>query len=697
MQLGMDIGCVERQIASLGQVLKDLRDKRGRFLAGGLGERKVVRVLIDMVDTGWTVLADRRWPGTRRANIDVLLAGPGGVFVVDVKTWRDVRIEAGQLWRGDAPADDAVAKLRDQTDAVREVLAQEGLPPSEVVPLLVLTGRRGTRAQLGDMQLLGELDLSLDLLRRGTRLTADQVECVVARLETACPSASSENGADVAASHDRRPSRRLPTPMASPEAAPALLDAEEVWAGLVEAAAAEPIEAWMTWLHPSQSRLIARTWSGPARIRGAAGTGKTVVALHRARHLARQGRHVLFASYVNSLGPVFAGLFTRLAPALGDQVEFASVHQIAMRLLASTGRRITIDKPGIDTCFHRAWAATRHDGVLDAIGQTPRYWQDEIAHVIKGRGITAWTDYVDLTRVGRRTPLQPGQREAVWRLFEAYQNLLADKGLLDWDDVLLEALDAVEAGAVESRWDAVIVDEVQDLTGVGLKLLHALVGNAPDALLLVGDGQQAIYPGGYTLAETGISVTGRAVVLDRNYRNGADILRHALAQLGQDTFDDLDAAPAEADRTVHTTRRRGEVLEAITEDPASQEIALLARLDELAQARDARYGDIAILVPTNAAARRWHDVLEHTGLPSILLTDYDGRTVEAVKIGTFQRSKGLDFAHVLIPDRNRVPGPRHTRESDAAHQERAILERRRLFVAMTRARDTLWLGTCTAT
>ena len=137
---GREADAVERQIAELTTMLHTLRRQQQNWAAGGRAELGVVRVLIGMDDAGWHVLADRHWPGTRRANIDVLLVGPGGVFVVDVKNWREVRLEGGRLWRGDADADDEVRKLLDQTDAVEQLLAAEGLPPTEVVPLLVLAG-----------------------------------------------------------------------------------------------------------------------------------------------------------------------------------------------------------------------------------------------------------------------------------------------------------------------------------------------------------------------------------------------------------------------------------------------------------------------------------------------------------------------------------------------------------------------------
>ena len=268
VQLGLDIEGVQRQVSSLTQVLGELRQRRGRFLAGAEGEQRVVRVLVDMVDTGWTVLPDRRWPGTRAANIDVLLAGPGGVFVVDVKNWRDVRVAEGRLWRGQEPADEATGNLRAQAAAVRAVLIEQGLAPAEVVPLLVLARRRNTRARLGDIHVVGELDLSLDLLRRGTRLGAAQVEQVVAALESACPLAAISRSR---AEHPSLPaasatSDRPPTAGPAGQGVPALLDVEKVWAGLIEAASAEPIEAWMTWLHPSQATLISRTWNGPTRV-----------------------------------------------------------------------------------------------------------------------------------------------------------------------------------------------------------------------------------------------------------------------------------------------------------------------------------------------------------------------------------------------------------------------------------------------
>jgi hypothetical protein len=508
MLLGLDVEAVERQIAQLTTALSALRRHQHRWRVGGRAELGVVRVLVGMDDAGWHVLPDRRWPGTRRANIDVLLVGPAGVFVVDVKNWREVRLEGNRLLHGDADAEDDVVKLVDQTEAVESLLAAEGLPPTEVVPLLVLAGRRDTRGVVDRVVVTGELDLTSDLLRRGLRLESPIIERVVETLDRGCPPMPRP-----VERAPRQPSSTSPLDTTEP-----LIDREQVLADLLESAAREPVESWMTWLHPTQATSIKRHWSGPARIRGAAGTGKTVLALHRAKYLAARGDSVLFTSFVRTLAPVYRSLFARLAPDLDDRVDFTGLHQLAMGILRRSGLRPVIDPDRADLCFNRAWSALRRESPLESVAPLP-YWREEVSHVIKGRGITTFEEYAELPRIGRRTPLAVPQRAAVWRLYEQYERLRTAAGVLDWEDVLLQARALVRQGVDAGRYDAVIVDEVQDLNSVGLQLLQGLLSREADGLLLVGDGQQSIYPGGFTLAEAGISVVGRSTVLDRNYRN----------------------------------------------------------------------------------------------------------------------------------------------------------------------------------
>jgi hypothetical protein len=681
--IGLEAEAVERQIRRLTHLLSELRRTERAWLVGGRAERGVVRVLVEMDDVGWRVLADRHWPGTRSANIDVIVVGPGGVFVVDVKSWsREVRVEHDRLWRGDVDVSDEVEKLLDQTAAIENVVVETGLPPTEVVPLLVLAGRQDLRIALDRVLLIGEHDLVPELARRGVRLPAELVDQLVAVLDRDCPPMPPP-------AHRSARHARTHTDVATP-----LMETRQLWQALEEAAALEPIESWMTWLHPLQARQVSRTYHGPARIRGGAGTGKTVLALHRAKYLAARGDRVLFTSYLKTLAPINRALFARLAPGQRDRVKFATVHAVASQWLRDHGVDLRINQSDADTCFARAWTSIRHDSVLAELTSSPGYWKEEISTVIKGRGLAGIEEYTQLARVGRRTPLLPIHRAAVWALYEKYQQLLGERGVGDVDDMLLLARDLARQAAAtgaDTGFDAVIVDEVQDLTCAGVQFLHALVGDRTNGLLLAGDGQQSVYPGGFTLAEAGVSVVGRSTVLSRNYRNGELILRYALAVVADDQFDDLESDPAMGLRNIEAGRPGGDVLE-IVGDRDSQEQAMTAHMEDLHRDGDVRYGDMAVLVPTNAAAERWQRALIRHHVPAILLKDYAGVPCDAVKVGTFHRAKGLEFAWVFIPDRDRLPEPRRPAEPEDVYRERAERDRRLLFVALTRARDGLCLG-----
>jgi hypothetical protein len=688
----VEIDSVRRQIRQLTELLGELRRRQRRWETGGRGEQAVIRVLVGM-DAAWHVLADRQWPGTRRANIDVILVGPGGVFVIDVKAWRaEARVEHGRLWRGDADAQDAVVKLLDQTSAVEEVLAGAGLAPTEVVSLLVLAGRRGVRAELDRVLVLGEKDLIRELVRWGVRLPPELVERLIETLDRECPPMPVGDGGTSGG--------RAVVPERKADSSPGwdvLVGLEELQAALREADKREPIESWMTWLHPDQAQQVNREYSGPARIRGGAGTGKTVLALHRANYLASRGRRVLFTSYIRNLPRVHHALFTRLAPARHGRVTFRSVHALAGDWLQgqAAGQLAKVDEAEARACFDQAWESVRPRTAGTWFGQAKKYWHDEVSVVIKGRGLASFEEYARLARVGRRAALSSGARADVWQLYEDYSDRLATRGILDWADTLRIARDLVRERAAsggDTGFDAVIVDEVQDLTCVGLQFLHALVGDRPDGLLMVGDGQQSVYPGGFTLAEAGISVVGRSTVLTRNYRNGERILRHALGVVAGDEFDDLGADRVGGLREVETARPGGTVVE-FGGALAGRGSAMCAHIRELHERDGVRYGDMAVLAPDNPGANRWREVLKGAGIPVVALEMYGGHPLDRVKVGTFYRAKGLEFAQVFIPDRDRYPRARSPRESGDAYRERVELERRVLFVAMTRARDGLWLGT----
>ncbi len=678
-----------RQIATLQQTMAALRQRQRHFKSGSEGERQaaaaVHQVLVDLNSTDWHLLADRRWPGTRNANLDLILIGPPGVLLLDAKNWKEPDIRAGSLWRGQSNEDDALDKSRRAADAVADVLAGLGLAPIAVRPFIVFVGLKRAARELQGVTLIGEKSLSSELVRLPRRLDSAQVGMLTAAVDENCPPAS------VLWPPQRRVVRRDAPASSGVDGNDTLIDTQEIWDAAVEAATREPIESWMTWLHPAQSQLVTRRYSGPARIRGAAGTGKTVVALHRVRELAkRPGSRVFVTSFVNTLPQVQESLFNRLAPDLARRVEFLGLHKWAVRLLRDRGTIVRVADDGRRE-FEAAWSDVGASGVLGSSAVPASYWRDEICHVIKGRGLVDVDDYLGLVRVGRRTPLREEQRRAMWELYQAYQQNLRDADESDWADVMSLAFDSVLREPVMPAYTAVVADEVQDLSCVGIRLLHALVGDAPDGLLLVGDGQQAVYPGGYTLSEAGVSVTGRATVLNRNYRNATEIFSTALEIVRSDLFDDLDTDSLPGARNVIVDRQGGVVVARTTRSFVEQRSELIRAL-QAAIADGVGPGEIAVLVKFRRDVETWLVSLNAADILATSLADYDGKSSDAVKVGTYQRAKGLEFACVFLPDYDRAIDKQTETETEEAYRERAELQRRQLFVAMTRARDRLWLG-----
>ncbi|CAM5325388.1 3'-5' exonuclease [Streptomyces avidinii] len=229
-----------------------------------------------------------------------------------------------------------------------------------------------------------------------------------------------------------------------------------------------------------------------------------------------------------------------------------------------------------------------------------------------------------------------------------------------------------------------------------VRLLHALVGDVPNGLLLVGDGQQTVYPGGFRLTDAGIDIRGdRGQVLRTNYRNSKQILDAALTVVADDAFEDLDGERTPGRRDVDLTYHDGDVVRVTrpTVDAHDGEL-----LDALRALPDGALADTALLCPSLRAVGHYQRLLTQAGLPVCQLEHYDGRAVDAVKLGTYRRAKGLEFKNVFLPRHDAViatgtpAGTAGGTQTPQTAREREELLRSRLFVAMTRARDLLWLG-----
>ncbi len=638
-----------------------------------LARTEVTPRLRAMQPWGWTLLTDRDWGPRAAAGTGMVLIGPGGVLVIDVRCDSEPRIDgAAQL-----------TELDRCTELVIDATSELGLSPLEVVPVLVLvTGRAGAATAPGRVTILDERGIVPWAHARGPRLTGAQVAALTARIEQRLPPRPGPSPVRAEADHVSRPARHAAREQA------ALFDADELAAAILQHAAREPVEDWMVFLHPEQVPLVRRTGTGPSRIRGAAGTGKTVLALHRAAYLAAHSSGPLLVTSVSHTLPrVLTGLYGRLAPSTAERVEFASLGVWAAEFLEGRGHRPSVDPHFADVAFGRAWSRTGRRSGLAGLGAPPAYWQDEIHYVVKGRGISSFRDYAALQRIGRRTALGPKHREAVWQLYLDYQDRLREFDVIDANDLLGLALTELRERPLATPYRAVIADEVQDLNCLGVRLLAELSGGGQD-LLLVGDGQQQICPGGFTLAEAGIWLGGRSTLLRTNHRNSANILSAAEQVVAHDEFDDLEGESEQAHRDISITRSGGQVWDVPTPSPGHLRRSAVEHVRRLLDSgHDAV--DVALLCATNSEVEAYLLMLAAAEVPAIRLTEYAGLPVDAVKVGTVQRAKGLEFRHVVRPIQ---PGPMIARASAETQQEFRERSNRELFVAMTRARDTVWVG-----
>jgi len=448
-----------------------------------------------------------------------------------------------------------------------------------------------------------------------------------------------------------------------------------------------PLETWLIFLHPSQQRLATGTFRGPLKITGSAGTGKTVVALHRARHLARQGKRVLLTSFVTTLCANLERQLTLLAtPEERTRITVSTVHACARRIIEAAGERVSSPTDNeVRRLLEDVYRGSTCTLAPDAL-------ELEWVTVIQAQGITSWDAYRTASRAGRGTPLSVKERKAVWDVVAQVQVSLSHRGILDYADQGRYARELLQAGRVSSPYDTVIIDEVQDLGPQELRLLAALAGDGSDALTLVGDGGQRIYARPTSLRSLGIDVRGRSHVLRLNYRTTRQIRRFA---------DDILAGSAD-NLDGETDDRRG--VRSLIGGPEPSRHAFTSRDEQsrfvVAQvgrllAETLQPGDIAVFARKRDLLEPIKAALRAAGHHYHVLTQTEG-PAPAINLGTMHRAKGFEFKVVFVVDVSDDQVPQRSayqRIADPQAREETIeRERHVLYVSITRARDEVYLS-----
>ncbi len=444
------------------------------------------------------------------------------------------------------------------------------------------------------------------------------------------------------------------------------------------------MDKWRIFLHPSQARLVERHFNGPARVLGGAGTGKTVVAMHRARHLARSvftgaPDRILFTTFTRNLAANIRQNLENLCGPEMERIEVTNLHAWAVRFLHGLGRPVAIANEGeIRQCWRNAIEQTRLQGWNEG------FLQHEWATVIQAQGIQDRSTYLRASRQGQGAPLNRNQRAIVWPVFEAYRSELARLGKLEWPEVIHLARLALEKQQAPPPYCSIVVDETQDLDPEELRLLRTMVPAGPNDLFFVGDGHQRIYGRPVVMSQCGIVIRGRAAKLRINYRTTAEIQRWATGVLTGVAVDDLDGGEDEL-HTYHS----------LMNGPPPNVRSFATLVEECAYVID----EVRALLETTDPERiclvaRTHSQLRDDYLPALRAAGFDFLLLEAdtpdyagsgVRLATMHRVKGLEFEHVLIVGLRAgvVPPPQAITEEDL------LRERCLLHVAASRARETL--------
>jgi len=608
-----------------------------------------------------SALAAARAKGTHVA------VGDSGVWVIQACPWSWRRDERGTLQILDA--DDSVAELARDTDEVEDVLALDGLSPNLIRPLLVSGFGEGAAFSYGRVWLSGIERLAEILEAPGMRLARDLQRSALERLAARRVEVPAGVQGTEVATETRTPPAGGPFPIVAGQWRPKpLLVASVVTEGM--------LEPWMQRLHPEQLGALRRSQRGPALLRGGPGTGKTATAIQRAAYLAdRIPGQVLLTSPVRALVGGARAQYRRLAPATIERVEVATLHGFALRLLADRGVACNVDDPGLDAAFVRAWRRLGGRGL--GAWAPPEYWREEILSVIKAKGLDRFEDYLGSPRPGRAVPLPLPRRLDLWELYLAYGDELARRDLQDLYDVVRLARDSLREQPLEPGYAAVVVDDVGEAPLTGLQMLHLLVGDRPDGLLLVGDST----PGPATLRWAGIEVGGRVTVLRSSHRDPAAALEAAISLVGE-----LDGeTPAPGDGIDTWPEQPGKpVRHDVTADRATHDLRLLERL-RADIADGVACGEIALLCPSPRSTAHYRRLLADAGLPVAGLRAAYPAAATAIKVGTVSDSGSRAWSAVFLP----AGDPLRPVES-LARMERARAER---FAAMTSARDRLWVGT----
>jgi mRNA-degrading endonuclease RelE of RelBE toxin-antitoxin system len=455
-------------------------------------------------------------------------------------------------------------------------------------------------------------------------------------------------------------------------------------------------EKWRFYLHPSQLELVHKDFAGSVRVLGGAGTGKTVVALHRGCNLAKYhiqtDEKILVTTYTANLANILAEQMDHLVQGkVRNQIEIKHIDLLA-REICEQRIGLSIQKLVTDEQDNGIWEQIKSAYQFDE--DTIQLAKKEYKYVIDPEGIRNLDEYLDVVRAGMKHRLGKVGRRAVWDVVEKYRNWMAERKWFRYADLIRHARIWLEENPGKINFRVAIVDEVQDFSQEALKLIRALVPINRNDLFFVGDPQQGIYGHRVVMSRCGIDIRGgRSKRLRINYRTTEQIRKQAIQVLKGIEFDDLDGQSNPTDDISLLTGSKPLIKKLSSKDEEAgylvQEIKNLIKQGYQAH-------EIAIFGRVSKTLNKFVSQLEEADIPVNSLTTKSHIKQTGVHYGTMHRSKGLEFRVVFLVGMSKgyMPLQFVVKKQETEEEKQIILKQERslFYVAATRAREKLYIS-----
>ena len=448
-----------------------------------------------------------------------------------------------------------------------------------------------------------------------------------------------------------------------------------------------PLAQWRIFLHPTQHKLAMGDRSGPVRVLGGAGTGKTVLAMHRAKWLAEHrtldGQKVLVTTFTKNLAlDIEDNLKSMSNKETMAKIEVRNLDAWVHAYMRSNKLEHRIVYGRSSDAAAQAWQAAlaTKDG---ALGLMDDFYEQELEQVVLAQGLTNLDEYRTARRTGRGVVLSRSKRDTVWPVFEEYRGQLASRKLKEVDDAYREVAAFMtkeqEAGKKMPAYSAVVVDETQDLGPQALKLLRAIMPAGNNDLFLVGDGHQRIYARNRAaMSKCGIDIRGRSRKLYLNYRTTDEIRKQAVALLEGCEIDNLDDGHDETKRYKSLSHGPSPLMVTLKGIEQATDKALELSRNWLSQTDELGSTSICVITYSNDVRDASAKVFAKAGLKTAVIDENHNLSnkTEIVYFSTMHRAKGLEFDEVIVISPSEYLGD--PLETDS--------KRKLIYVALTRAK-----------